>query len=243
MPASSPRKSNGVEVSSFVNNHNDTYPHISPAIADLSGKSMLITGASKGLGKAIAIRFAMVDCSKIALVARSPLSEAEKEVKAAAAAAGHPEPHVLKLNVNVSSEASVRNAADVVSQAFGGSLDVLIANAGYSADWDHPLAKSDPSEWWKTWETNINGTYLSARFFTPQVLASSLKTVIVLSSVGAHHIYPGASSYQTQSLRCAGLPSFSTRSTMQRGWWPLPSIRAESRRRWRRRCPSNCARS
>ncbi|KAK3304951.1 uncharacterized protein B0T15DRAFT_437724 [Chaetomium strumarium] len=208
MPTSSPRTSNGREVASFVTRRHDTYPLILPANADLSGKSMLVTGASKGLGKAAAIRFAMAGCSKIALAARSPLNETETEVKAAAVAAGHPEPHVLKLTVNVSVESSVQKAAQVVSEAFGGSLDVLIANAGYSADWDRPLAESDASDWWQTWETNVKGTYLCARYFLPQLLASSLKTVLSLSSTGAHQIFPGASAYQTSKFAVCRLTEF-----------------------------------
>jgi NAD(P)-dependent dehydrogenase (short-subunit alcohol dehydrogenase family) len=195
-------------VASFVTRHHDTYPLISPAHADLSGKSVLVTGASKGLGKAAAVHFAMAGCSKIALLARTPLKEAETEVKEAAAAAGHPEPHVLKLTVNVSVESAVRKAAVAVSEAFGGTLDVLIANAGYSADWDHALHESDASEWWKTWEVNVHGTYLCARYFLPQLLASELKTVLNLSSTGAHQVYPGASAYQTSKFAVCRLTEF-----------------------------------
>ncbi|KAK4236963.1 hypothetical protein C8A03DRAFT_45123 [Achaetomium macrosporum] len=155
-------------------------PLISPANADLSGKSMLITGASKGLGNATAIHFSMAGCSKIALAARSPLSGVEKEVRAAAVAAGRAEPQILSLSVDVNSEESLREAAGTVSQAFGGSLDMLITNAGYSDEWE-PIAQSDPSRW----------------YFMPQVLESSLKTFMTLSSIGAHHIFPGASAYQT----------------------------------------------
>jgi NAD(P)-dependent dehydrogenase (short-subunit alcohol dehydrogenase family) len=191
----SARTTNLVEVINFVTNHNDTYPAIHPSKANLSGKSMLITGASKGVGKTTAIRYAMAGCSKIALAARSPLTEVEKEVKAAAAAAGHPEPQVLSLNVDITSAESVNTAAATVSQAFGGSLDILIANAGYLETWT-PVVDSDPVEWWHTWETNMKGTYLCAKYFLPQVLASELKTVIVVSSHGSNVMYHGASAYQ-----------------------------------------------
>jgi shikimate 5-dehydrogenase len=64
----------------FVSNHADTYPYISPLSQNLSGKSVLITGASKGIGRATAISFARAGCSKIALAARSPLSEVAADV-------------------------------------------------------------------------------------------------------------------------------------------------------------------
>ncbi|KAL2022827.1 hypothetical protein VTK56DRAFT_4358 [Thermocarpiscus australiensis] len=207
MATSSPRTTNLSEVKSFVTPHTDTYPLISPANADLSGKSMLITGASKGIGRTTAIRFAIAGCSKIALAARSPLSEVEKEVKAAAIAAGRPEPQILSLNVDVTSEKSVRGAASRVSEAFGGSLDVLITNAGYLEQWK-PIAESDPAEWWKSWETNIKGTYLFARYFIPLVLESSVKTVITLSSLGATNLNYGASAYQTTKFATCRLTEF-----------------------------------
>lgn len=53
-------------------------------IANLTGTSVLITGAVKGIGKATAISFAIAGCSKIMLTARSDLSEVETAVKDAA---------------------------------------------------------------------------------------------------------------------------------------------------------------
>jgi NAD(P)-dependent dehydrogenase (short-subunit alcohol dehydrogenase family) len=184
-----------MDVINFVTTHNDTYPAISPSNANLSGRSVFITGASKGVGKTTAIRYAMAGCSKIAIAARSPLAEVEKEVKAAAAAAGRPEPQVLALHVDITSDESVKTAADKVAQEFGGSLDVLIANAGYLEKWV-PVTESDPVEWWRSWETNIKGTYLCARYFLPLVLASEMKTVIVVSSHGSQVMFDGASAYQ-----------------------------------------------
>ncbi|KAK4653455.1 putative secondary metabolism biosynthetic enzyme [Podospora pseudocomata] len=196
MATSSPRTTNVWEVVDFVGTHHDTYAAISPADADLSGKSVLITGASRGIGMATGIRFAVAGCSKIALAARSSLRQAEQEIKAAAVAAGREEPLVLTLNMDVTVEESVTEAVDKVSKAFGGSLDVLIANAGYLPEW-RPVVESDPTEWWKTWEINIKGTYLCAKSFIPLLLESSIKTFITVSSAGAHALFYGASAYQT----------------------------------------------
>ena len=53
--------------------HNDTYPFIDPANKDLSGRSVLITGASKGIGRSTALSFARAGASNIAIAARSSL--------------------------------------------------------------------------------------------------------------------------------------------------------------------------
>jgi NAD(P)-dependent dehydrogenase (short-subunit alcohol dehydrogenase family) len=102
-----PREDTWSHVGNYVENHHDTYPFIHPTLADMSGKSVLITGASKGVGEATALSFAKAGCSKIAIAARSPLDKTVKAVKEAAAAAQRPEPLVLPLEMDVTSEASV----------------------------------------------------------------------------------------------------------------------------------------
>jgi len=138
--------------------HEDTYPFISPANADLSAKSVLITGASKGLGKGQALSFAKAGCSRIAVVARTGLDELKTELRAAAKAAGKPEPLVLTIPLDITSEADVAAAARIVSEAFDGVLDILINNAGRASD-VVPLTETRVDDWWATWEVNIKGTY------------------------------------------------------------------------------------
>lgn len=101
---------------------------------------------------------------------------------------------MYSLKVDVTSEDSVRVAAGSAADILGGSLDVLINNAGYLEQWK-PIAKSEPSEWWRTWEVNIKGTPLATHYFLPLLLKLQTKTIINISSGGAHFILHGALGY------------------------------------------------
>ena len=125
--------------------HNDTYSAISPLSANLAGKSVYISGASKGIGKAIAISYARAGASQIAIGARSNVASVAAEVEAAAKDAKRPGPKVLPLTVDITNQSSVETAASEVKSAFG-KLDILINNAG-SLGKKAPVGDTDPSEW------------------------------------------------------------------------------------------------
>lgn len=101
--------------------HTDTYAAIDPTLlgsagegAAMAGRSVVITGASRGFGRAAARSFARAGCSRIAVGARSfrggdAAREAEKDVREAARLAGRHDPEiVLVVGVDVADEADVR---------------------------------------------------------------------------------------------------------------------------------------
>ncbi|KAH8659795.1 hypothetical protein BX600DRAFT_383801 [Xylariales sp. PMI_506] len=192
------RWTNWQAIASFVPTpHSDTYPYIAAANADFSGKSVLVIGASKGIGKGIALSFAQAGASRIAIGARSDLSAVADELVAAAEAAGRTtKPEVLQVHVDVADTASVEATREVIANAFGGVLDVLVICAGRIAPITG-LIESDPATMWSIIETNFKGVYLSCRAFIPMLLESPLRTVIVVGSSGAHQLMPGIFMYQT----------------------------------------------
>ncbi|KAF1355353.1 short chain dehydrogenase reductase [Delphinella strobiligena] len=197
--------------------HNDTYDYISPTHTNLTNKSVFITGASKGIGRETALSYAKSGTPKIALGARSSLASLSSDLVSAAKAAGHPAPQVLTLEVDVTSTSSVSAAAEKVASDFGG-LDILINNAGYLEPFVN-IADSDPEEWSRVWDVNVKGVYNSTRAFLPLLLSTSggLKTILNVSSIGAHLVVPGASGYQTTKLALLRFSEFVMAEYGERG--------------------------
>lgn len=170
---------------------------------------MAVTGASRGIGRATAISYAKAGASGIVVLARSDLSSLETELLDAAKKAGRKsELKVLALSgVDTTDRVAVDKAAERVAATFGGKVDILINNAGYLEE-PKPIDKSDPDEWWKTWEVNVKGVYLTSRAFIPLLLKSELKTIVMVSSVGAHLTRGGMSAYQISKSAVLRLDSF-----------------------------------
>ncbi|CZT18230.1 related to peroxisomal short-chain alcohol dehydrogenase [Ramularia collo-cygni] len=194
---SSKRDSSGANFTPTI--HSDTYPFIDPTQFNLSNTAVFITGASKGCGRSTALSYARAGCSHIALGARSSMKDLEPELLAAAKEAGKEPPHILLLELDVTSESNVAAAAKEISSEFG-RLDILINNAGYASPFVSVMEENVDS-WWRTWEVNIKGPFLLTQSFIPLLLstASGLKTIINVSSIGAHYSGPG-SAYKLSKL-------------------------------------------
>ncbi|KAH7053406.1 NAD-P-binding protein [Macrophomina phaseolina] len=158
--------------------HNDTYPFMDPtnpkAGAVPAGRSIFIIGASKGIERARprCRTYARAGFTKIGIGAGSPLASLAAEIAAAASS---------------------------ISSAFAGKLDVLVANAGYLEAW-LPASEIDLDDWWRSYEVNVLGTFLTHRFFAPLVRASELRTVLVVSSIASHVLAVGGMAYSGAKL-------------------------------------------
>ncbi|KAK1512430.1 short-chain dehydrogenase [Colletotrichum costaricense] len=174
--------------------HHDTYPEINPKTAsNCTGKAVIITGASKGLGKALAIGYAEAGASLIAVAARSNVSSTVASIIEAAKAAGREEPTVLALEMDVSSTPSVKAAAERLTAEWG-RLDILVNNAGYMAPFNL-LLDADDDEYMKAWDVNYWGTYRVTKAFLPLLLKGGDKTIVNMSSVAAHFMGAGGGAY------------------------------------------------
>jgi NAD(P)-dependent dehydrogenase (short-subunit alcohol dehydrogenase family) len=184
--------------------HHALYPAIDPSVAlkgSASGKVIFLSGASQGIGQATAVAFARAGAAAVYLTARSAqgLEETKSNVLKA-----NPDTKCEYSLCDVTDEQQVKAAiADCVKKF--GIIDVADANAGYLNKWSK-IGESDPEGWWRTWEVNMKGTYYVIRHAVPHLIDSAHRHsarggsggyLILISSVGAQCLTPGASDYQT----------------------------------------------
>lgn len=186
-----------------ITKHHDTYPAIDPLNFDLAGKVVLVTGASGGIGQAIAAGYAAGGASGIVLAARSSLDDVEVAVAKAATAANRNPPRILKVALDTTNLAQVAQAAAKIQNEFG-RLDILVNNAG-SLESIRLMGDQAPSDWWGTFEVNTQGTYLVTRALLPLLLASpeGSKSIVNVASSVAHTTLPMFSAYQVCSVSSA----------------------------------------
>jgi 3-oxoacyl-[acyl-carrier protein] reductase len=155
--------------------------------ASLNGRSVIVTGASKGIGRGIALRFGLAGC-RVLVVSRQ-LKEAERVAGEITAAGGS----AMAFAGDVTRWADMQAMAAAAVTAFG-AIDVLCANAGI-----FPAAKlgaMTEADFDAVIDTNLKGTFLSVTACLPAMRAAKRGRIIVTSSItGPVTGYPGWSHY------------------------------------------------
>lgn len=142
----------------------------------LAGKRAIVTGASLGIGRATAIRFAR-EGARVGLIARR--AQPLEEVAAAIAAEGG---EALALPADVSDEAQVSAAIDTAAEAWGG-LDIVVSNAGIELpDQDAPVHRLELSTWRHILDVNLTGQFLACKHGIRHLLAAGGGAVVCVGS-------------------------------------------------------------
>ena len=149
----------------------------SAAARPLEGQVAVVTGASRGLGRAYATAFAEAGAA-VVLVARG-----SAELAAFARELSGLNHLVLPVAADVADGHAVRHAADRVLKMFG-FVDLLVNAAGLGMPMG-PFADASIEGWWRTIEVNLKGPALWSRALLPAMMKRGHGRIINLASIGA----------------------------------------------------------
>ena len=145
----------------------------------LQGKALFITGASRGIGLAIALKAAR-DGANIAIAAKTiePHPKLEGTIHSAASDIEKAGGRALPLAVDVREETAVKSALDETAQRFGG-IDIVVNNA--SAISLTPVAQTDMKRFDLMHQVNTRGTFMVSKYALPYLAKGSNPHILMLS--------------------------------------------------------------
>ena len=175
----------------------------------LSGKRALVTGASRGIGRAVALRLAAEGAS-VALNYHSGREEAETVAAEIAAAGGS----AATLAGNVADAAQAEALVDAAVEALGG-LDILVNNAGITRD--NLLMRLSEEDWDAVIDTNLKGAFLCTKAAVRPMLRQRSGRIVNMSSVVALTGNPGQANYTAAKAGLIGFTRTIAREVASRG--------------------------
>ncbi|XP_018487775.1 3-oxoacyl-[acyl-carrier-protein] reductase 5, chloroplastic-like [Raphanus sativus] len=150
------------------------------AVPKVESLVVVITGASRGIGKAIALSLGKAGCKVLVIYARSA-KEAEEVSKQIEAYGGQ----VITFGGDVSKEADVEAMMKIVVDKWG-TIDVVVNNAGICKPWNYAdtlLIKMKKSQWDEVMELNLSGVFLCTQITTKIMMKKRKVRIINIASV------------------------------------------------------------
>lgn len=141
---------------------------------NLTGKSAIVTGSSRGIGRAVALRFAR-DGAAVAVNGVSNRAKAEAVAGEIAAAGGR----AIVVQADVSRRADAERLVAETIAAFG-KVDILVSNAGIVID--RPFVDSTDEDWSRAIETNLHGFFNVSRAVLPHMIGRRQGRIIATGS-------------------------------------------------------------
>jgi len=162
----------------------------------LAGKVAIITGGSRGIGKAIGVALAG-EGATVVPAARS-LEKLQDAAELIRRAGGQAEPVVTELT----DEESIKNLVNVVRDKFG-RLDILVNNAGITHS--APLAETQTEDLDRCWAVNARAPFILCREALPLLKRAETATIVNISSVVGVKGYPLQSAYTASKHALRGM--------------------------------------
>jgi NAD(P)-dependent dehydrogenase (short-subunit alcohol dehydrogenase family) len=158
-----------------------------PPLVRLDGQVALVTGASRGIGRAIALALGGAGAA-VAVCARS-----RDDVFGVAEEIADRNGHAVAVRCDLTRRREVEDMAAAVEAALG-PVDLLVNNAAQPGPIG-PLAQADPDQWWQTLEVNVRGPVYCVRAVLPGMLGRGHGRIVNVSSGAGFEAWPMLSAY------------------------------------------------
>jgi len=171
---------------------------------DLAGRVAIVTGGSKGIGRAIATALAHSGAD-VVLCSRDSAESEHAAAEIARAGAGESEARVGRVHgvaADVRDLEDVRGLVATAVTEFGG-LDILIANAGVGGGFG-PIDEMDPESWHQVIDTNLTGVFYCCRAAVPQLKKRGGGWIVTIGSLAGRYAFAGGTAYNASKFGLLG---------------------------------------
>ena len=172
-----------------------------------SGRVALVTGASRGIGRAVTLRLAAAGASVVAGARADHAEGVVREALAAGGAAAH-------VSLDVTDAESVRGAVQAAVDGFG-RVDILVNNAGIVND--QLTVRMKPAEWDAVLATNLTGAFTCCQAVLRPMLKQRSGRIINVGSVVGQSGNPGQANYAATKAGLTGFTKSLAREVAARG--------------------------
>lgn len=182
-------------------------------MSELAGRIAVVTGSSRGIGKAIALDLARRGC-RVVVAARSTepgkrpgtVSETVEEIRALGGEA-------LPVGCDVSDETSVQEMVQTVVQQWG-TIDILVNNAGIGVF--EPLVDTPTKLWDRVMAVNVRGNFLCSKTIAPVMIAHGRGSIVNISSPAADTVFSSLTGGEEGSRIMASIAYGASKAAVER---------------------------
>jgi len=161
----------------------------------LKGKTALVTGSSRGLGKSIALKLAQMGANIVLNGSSDAIFKTAEEFKSA----GY---NIIVSKCDVRNEEDVKQMVSSAVEAFG-SIDILVNNAGITKD--KPLAMMSVQDWDDVLDINLKGAFLCIKYVSKVMIKKRTGKIVNIASVAGRYGNQGQINYSASKAGLIGM--------------------------------------
>jgi len=175
----------------------------------LEGKTAIVTGSARGLGKAIALKLASLGANIVLndIASSEELDTTLEEFKAAGI-------NAIATRGDVRNQEDIKNMVSAALDAFG-RIDILVNNAGITKD--KPMAMMSEEDWDAVLDINLKGAFLCTKLVAKQMIKQKYGRIVNIASVAGRYGNPGQANYSASKAGLIGLTKTTAKEFASRG--------------------------